>query len=117
MIKQLLFFVLLGMIVYFSLVPEYFGNDFSLPKIAIIRSGFLEHILGYFLLGWVLFYAFNKKLIWYYLAGLLVLGFILEILQTIIPLRVFNIYDVLGNCIGILGVALIVFIKKRQIQC
>ncbi len=115
MSRKLLFFVLLGSIVYFSLVPEYFGNNILLPKIAIIQSGFFEHVIGYFLLSWTLFYAFNKKLLWYYLCALFVLGLLLEALQAIIPLRAFNIYDVLGNCIGIFAGVLIVFFRRSKL--
>ena len=115
MIRKLIFFVLLGSIIYFSLVPEYFGNDISLPKIAIVQSGFFEHVFGYFVLGYVLFCTFNKKMIWYYLAGLSVLGVILEVLQIIIPLRAFNVYDILGNCIGLSIVGFIVYIKTKNL--
>ena len=115
--KKILFFILLGSTAYFSLVPEYFGNDLSLPDIVIIKNGFLQHVLGYFLLGWIIFYAFNKNRIWYYLAGLIVFGILLEALQGMIPSRAFNVYDILSNCIGIFVVTLIVFIKKRHLQC
>ncbi|MCD4743542.1 MAG: VanZ family protein [Desulfobacteraceae bacterium] len=114
MSRKLIFFVLFGSIVYFSLVPEYFGNDLSLPDIVIIKYGFLQHVLGYFLLGWIMFHSFNKNRIWYYLAGLIMVGILLESLQGIIPSRAFNIYDILSNCIGIFVVALIVFLKKGE---
>jgi len=114
--QKLIFFILLGIVIYFSLVPEYFGGNFSLPKIRYIRSGFLVHILGYFFLGGVVFFTFDQKKIWYYLGALFIIGVILELMQTVIPLRFFTFSDVIGNTIGIFSIGLVIFLQKRRVK-
>jgi len=116
MIRKILFFIWFALIVFLSVSPNSLGDQSLLHKIALTPSGFFQHVLGYFILGIITFYTFDKKRIWFYLLGFLVLGALLELIQYKIPSRSFNLYDLLGNSIGLLGIALIIIFKKRKFR-
>ncbi len=116
MIYKVLFLVWLVLMVFFSVSPNSLGEQYFISKISLTQSGFFQHVLGYIVLSGIAFIAFNKKRFWLILFAVLMLGVLLEALQSWIPTRAFNKYDLLANSIGIIGVALFVFIKKYIID-
>lgn len=110
MISKFIFAVLAGLIVYFSINPAGIGQDSFLQQVALTPSGFYLHAAGYFCLGIAAYFAFKRKYIWGYLFVLCGVSFMLEYVQNWIPLRVFNLSDVVGNGIGLLGAGIVIFI-------
>jgi glycopeptide antibiotics resistance protein len=109
MIRKLFFFIWFSLIVFFSLTPSSMGYQFVSSKIALTQSGFFHHVFGYFVLGVMSFYTFEKKRIWMYLLGFFILSALFEVIQYQIPSRAFNVYDLLGNGLGLLGVVPVVW--------
>ncbi len=66
--------------------------------------------------GGIAFFSFGKKYVWLYMSGLLLLGVVLEIIQYVIPSRTFNVYDLLGNAIGVLCISIIIFLVKKDVK-
>ena len=100
---KILFFIWFGLIVFFSVVPNSAGDQSLLAKMSLTRSGFFQHVFGYFVLTGLAFFAFGKKRFWLYLVGIVLVGVLLETVQYVMPSRTFNVYDVVGNCLGILS--------------
>ena len=101
-IYKILFFIWFGLIVFFSVVPNSAGDQSFLAKMALTKSGFFQHVFGYFVLTGLAFFAFEKKRFWLYLVGIVLMGVLFEGVQYVMPTRTFNWYDVVGNCLGIL---------------
>ena len=99
---KFLFFIWFGLIVFASVVPNSAGDQSLLSKMALTRSGFFLHVFGYFVLTALAFFAFEKKRLWLYLMGIVLMGVLFEGVQYVMPSRTFNLYDVVGNCLGIL---------------
>jgi hypothetical protein len=97
---KILFFIWLGLIVFFSVVPHGAGDQSFLSKMALTKSGFFQHVFGYFVLGALACLAFEKTL-WLYLVGIVFVGVLLEAVQYALPYRTFNPYDIVGNCLGV----------------
>lgn len=114
MIRKLFFFIWFALIVFFSLTPSSMGYQFISSKMALTKSGFFQHVFGYFVLGAITFYTFDKKRIWLYLVGLFLLSALFEIIQYKIPSRSLNPYDLLGNGLGLMGVILIVSFENMN---
>ncbi len=126
--RRILFFIWFGLIVFFSVVPHGSGDQSFLSKMALTRSGFFQHVLGYFVLSALAYRAFGKtedrgqrsedgkrqrsegrsqksEVTFIWMSGLVIFvcSLILEGVQYVIPTRTFNVYDVVGNGVGILS--------------
>ena len=62
----------------------------------------MRTLVGYFVLTALAFFAFEKKRFWLYLLGIVLVGVLFEAVQYVMPTRTFNVYDVVGNCLGVL---------------
>ena len=113
MIRKIFFFIWLALIVLFTISPYSFIGKDLLSKTSVIPSGFFQHVFGYFILGITALYTFEKKRNWFYLVVLFVFGAFLELVQYKIPSRTFNLYDVLGNGIGLVAAGL--FKKNNRV--
>ncbi|MEA3428437.1 MAG: VanZ family protein [Thermodesulfobacteriota bacterium] len=90
------------------------GSKDLLMSVKLTSSGFVVHGVAYFVGILLCYWSFDKKNISFVLwAGLLIFLFsvVLEVVQFYLPYRIFNWYDVVGNC---LGVALFVVIMLKQ---
>ena len=103
MICNVLFFIWFGLIVFFSVVPNNAGDQSFLAKMSLTQSGFFLHVFGYFVLTALAYRAFEKKRLWLYLMGIVLVGVLFEAVQYVMPSRTFNVYDVVGNGVGILS--------------
>lgn len=101
--RKILFYSCLFMIVYFSIVPQNSDDPSMWSAMMFTESGFFQHVFGYFVLSALACYAFSKNNIWKILAGILIMGVGLEMIQYVLPSRTFNVYDSLANLIGVLG--------------
>jgi VanZ family protein len=111
---KILFYLCLSLIVFLSIVPQDV-NSSLLSGVRFTKSGFFQHVFGYFVLSALAFKAFTKNKVWIMLAGILILGVVLEIIQYALPTRTFNIYDLLANLAGVLVVAIkILFDQIRR---
>ncbi|MCP3930663.1 MAG: hypothetical protein GY705_16355 [Bacteroidetes bacterium] len=115
MIIKIFFFIWLCLLVFLSVSPNTHGDQSVLSKIALTKSGFFMHTFGYFVLGAITFFTFEKRRIWLYLLGILLLGVMLEVVQCFISTRTFNVFDLLGNTIGVLCIGVIIFFKERML--
>ena len=95
MYRKILFYLCLGLIVFFSIVPQDVNS--LLSGMRFTKSGFFLHVFGYFVLSALACQVFRGHNIWFVLSGILILGGILEIVQYGLPSRTFNIYDLLAN--------------------
>lgn len=111
MLNRLLLFIWSCVIIFFSIAPDGYRGQSFLANLAVTDSGFFLHVLGYFIFGSIIFFSIKKR-IGLYLLGVFLIGLLLEFVQIFIPTRTFNMYDVLGNGIGVLCVALIVLFSK-----
>ena len=112
---KILFFIWFGFIVFFSVMTNSAGDRSFLARMALTKSGFFQHAAGYLVLSALAWLTFKKNNIWIILAGILILGVVLEIIQYALPTRSFNIYDLLANLIGVLVVVIkILFDQKRR---
>ena len=107
-----IFFIWLGVIIFLSVMPHSSGSQVLLSKVSLTKSGFFQHALGYFVLSVFACRAFDHKRIWRYLAGVFVMGILLEIIQIVLPSRSFNYYDVLANGLGVLPC--VIAVKTRR---
>ena len=106
-ICKILCFIWFVLIVFFSVVPNSAGDQSLLSKMALTKSGFFQHVFGYFVLSALAFFAFEKKRFWLYLAGIVLMGVLFEAMQYVMPTRTFNVYDVVGNTVGVMLFVLI----------
>lgn len=109
----LLLFVVLSLVVYFSLVPSSGGDQSLWGKLSLTDSGFFKHVFGYFVVGLSLYTVFKGKTIWACLGCLLAFSVFLEVLQYFFPTRSFNVLDILANILGVFLVSLIVIFHKK----
>ena len=110
---KILFFIWFGLIVFASVVPNSAGDQSFLAKMALTKSGFFQHVFGYFVLSALAFFAFEKKRLWLYLMGIVLVGVLFEAVQYVMPSRIFNLYDVVANCLGVL---LFVVVRIRLLK-
>ena len=75
------------------------------------KSGFFQHVFGYFVFSALACLAFKGNNIWAIFVGILIMGAGLEIIQYALPTRTFNLYDLLANLAGILA---FVFIMLKR---
>ena len=115
MICKVLFFIWFGLIVFFSVVPNSAGDQSFLSKMALTKSGFFLHVFGYFVLTGLAFFAFAKKRFWLYLMGIVLIGVLFEAVQYVMPTRTFNVYDVVGDGVGILSFVFIM-LKRGNVR-
>jgi hypothetical protein len=81
------------------------GSKDLLMSVKLTSSGFVMHGIAYFAGILLCYFSFNKKDISFVLwAGLLIFIYsvVLEVVQFYLPYRTFNVYDVVGNGVGIL---------------
>ena len=97
---RILFFIWFGLIVFLSVVPHGSSDQSFLSSVALTRSGFFQHVFGYFVLSTLACLVFEKKRLWLYLVGIVLLGGFLEVVQFYLPYRTFNVYDVVANEVG-----------------
>ena len=117
MFCKILFFIWFGLIVFFSIVPNSAGDQSFLSKMALTRSGFFQHVFGYFVFSALAFLAFEKKRFWLYLVWIVLMGGLFEVVQYAMPTRTFNVYDVVANSLGVVLFVLIWvlgFLKKSM---
>jgi VanZ family protein len=98
---KLLFFIWFGLLVFLSVVPYGPGDQSFLFRMALTRSGFFQHVFGYFVLSVLACLVFGEKRLWLYLVEIVLLGAFLEVVQFYLPYRTFNVYDVVANEVGI----------------
>lgn len=87
-----------------SLISYPGGNDL-LMSVKLTSSGFVMHGIAYFIGILLCCRAFDKKNVSFVLwAGLLLFLYsvVLEIVQLYLPIRTFNVYDVVANGVGVL---------------
>ena len=115
---KILFFIWFGVIVFFSVAPNSAGDQSFLAKMALTKSGFFQHVFGYFVLSALAFLAFEKKRLCLYLVGIVLIGGLFEGVQYVMPSRTFNVYDVVANGVGIVAFVFIwvLFIIRRLPQ-
>ena len=113
---KILFFMWFGLVVFFSVTPNSAGDQSFLARMALTKSGFFQHVFGYFVLTALAFLAFEKKRLWSYLVGIVLIGGLFEGVQYVMPSRTFNWYDVVANGVGILSFVfiLVIFISHRR---
>lgn len=112
---KILFFLWFALIVFFSVVPgKTHAYDF-LHRFSLTDSGFFLHVFGYLVLSFLAIRVFGEKRIWLCLAGILLVGLALEIIQIALPTRTFNPYDLLANAtgVGIIGLKTLVGAAER----
>jgi len=98
-------------------VISYPGSKDLLMAFKLTRSGFVVHGIAYFLGISLCYFSFNKKNISFvFRAGLLVFlfGVVLEVIQFYLPYRTFNVYDIVGNGIGILLFGVLIFFFSHR---
>ena len=115
---KILFFMWFGLVVFFSVTPNSAGDQSFLARMALTKSGFFQHVFGYFVLTALAFLAFEKKRLWSYLVGIVLIGGLFEGVQYVMPSRTFNWYDVVANGVGIVAFVFIwvFFISHRRTQ-
>ena len=98
-------------------VISYPGSKDLLMSVKLTSSGFVVHGVAYFVGILLCYFSFNKKNISFVLwAGLLIFlfGVVLEVVQFYLPYRTFNVYDVVGNGVGILSFVFIWMIAFKS---
>ena len=105
-----------GEIFFLSITP-----NLELPKVSFFEADKLAHFAAYALLtallagGWKYFSRHHAPLyLWRW--ALLALGFgaMMEVIQgTLVPYRVFDVYDILANSLGALGAAGIATLGRK----
>ena len=104
MFSKIIFFLWLFAITFFSLV-----DYSSITRLGLTKgfgTGFYLHIILYFIAAVLSFLALNKKQNKKMILILFMLffcGVIFEILQTYIPSRSFNLWDIVGNGLGLVA--------------
>lgn len=111
--RKILFFIWFGLIVFFSVVPNSANDQSWLSRMALTSSGFFQHVFGYFVLSALAYRAFEKKRLWLYLVGIVLMGVLFEAVQYALPTRTFNVYDVVGNGVGVM---LFVVVRIRPLK-
>ncbi len=123
MIKFLksIFFITVLLLIILSLYPGsligyiFYGDLYRQPNLIANPFGTtINHFIGYIcisLLGFLL-YSRNRNFqkLFY---GLLFLSIILEVLQLVIPIRTFQLGDLIGNLLGVLVAYFLVKIYLR----
>ena len=99
-------------------VISYPGSKDLLISVKLTSSGFVMHSIAYFVGILLCYFSFNKKNISFVLlSGLLIFLFsvVLEVVQFYLPYRTFNVYDVVGNGVGVLVFVVVwmLFISHR----
>ena len=93
---------LLGFLLYGDLYqqPNLIDNPFGTS---------INHFISYFFISLLGLFLFSKSENFQKLAlGLIILSIILEILQFIVPNRAFELYDLIGNFLGVVVAYLLV---------
>jgi len=81
------------------------GSKDLLMSVKLTSSGFVVHGIVYFVGILLCYFSFNKKNVSFVLwTGLLVFicSVVLEVVQFYLPYRTFNVYDIVGNGIGVI---------------
>jgi VanZ family protein len=104
-----------GVILVVSVIP---GQD--LPSLSIWEPDKVMHALVYGVLTYLLFVAISYKstknnLLIFAITLCILYGFIIELIQKVLPTRTFDMYDMLANTIGcLLAGGLILLISGRK---
>lgn len=106
---KMLFWVFFCGVVFLSVSPWQIKVYSSFPDVFFSNYGFPQHVAGYFLLSFSACRIFKRANPWMLLGGILGMGIVLECIQYIVPNRSFNMYDLMGNLLGVLPVAVTVF--------
>ena len=113
-------FVVWAMAVAALSVISHPGSKDLLMSVKLTSSGFVIHCIAYFMGIFLCYFAFEKrkdrdqmsdvrcqmsKVTFIWISGFLIFLFsmILEVVQFYLPYRTFNVYDVVGNGVGILS--------------
>ena len=99
--RKILFYLCLCLIVFLSIAPQDV-NSSLLSGMRVTKSGFFQHVFGYFVLSALACQTFRGNNIRIILVGILIMGAGLEIVQYAMPSRTFNIYDLVANLVGVL---------------
>ena len=115
-------FIVWAMAVAALSVISHPGSKDLLVSVKVTSSGFVVHGIAYFVGVLLCCFSFNKKNISFVLwTGLLIffLGVVLEVVQFYLPYRTFNVYDVVGNGVGILSFVFIwvLFLSHQTPLC
>lgn len=110
--QRILFFIYLGIVVFLSVSPWQINILSLFPDVLFSNYGFPQHVAGYFLLSLFACLTFTHIYPWWILSGIVVLGIVLECIQVAVPERSGNLYDLLGNILGVLLVAVFVFYRQ-----
>jgi VanZ family protein len=98
--------IYMGLIFYLSSIPLGFLEIFYFDP-----TKFTLHIAEYSILGFLLFRANNNKILSLFIGSVYGLGD--EIHQNFVPFRVFSVFDIIADVIGVsVGIALFFLIKK-----
>ncbi len=112
--QRVLFFIYFGLIVFLSVSPWQIKMLSLFPDILFFNYGFPQHVFGYFLLGMFACLTFTNIHPRWILSGILLLGILLECIQYAVPERAINVYDLLGNIMGVLPVAVFMFYRRTE---
>lgn len=97
-----------------AIIVLYFANPSHLPQMGFEFQDKVQHFLAFFVLTylWVCYFnaSQNASKTWLIGFAIIVFGFVLEILQQKLnPNRVYDLYDILANTIGVLVGTLVAF--------
>ena len=101
---RILFVLWIAAVAALSVISHPGSNDL-LISVKLTSSGFVMHGIACFVGMLLCFLAFDAKnisfVVW---AGLLVFIYsvVLEVVQFYLPYRTFNVYDIVGNGIGVI---------------
>ena len=113
---KILFFIWFTFIVVFSVSSFQINQVVTIPDAVRSDSGFIYHLIGYFVLGLLSFFAFSIRRFGLCLVALFLLSFFFELVQLNIASRTFNMEDLLANAFGLLGSAWVVYIFSKELK-
>ena len=115
-LTRIVFIVWIVTVAALSVMPHTKGDGLISAKLT--KSGFVMHVMAYFMGMLFCYFAYGNKyaglsiphtrprkdIFFILLAGLLIFlySIVLEVVQLYLPYRTFNVYDVVGNGVGVL---------------
>ena len=82
-------------------MPQGSEDQSFLSRMVLTRSGFFQHVFGYFVLSALACLAIKQKGLWLYLLGIVLMGGFMEGVQLYLPYRTFDVYDMVANAVGV----------------
>ena len=113
-LTRIMFIAWITAITVLAVIPH--SDDGIMISSNVTTSGMEKHLIGYFIAALLCYYGFKRGgILFILMCGVLIFLYsvVLETVQFFLPYRTFNVYDVVGNGVGI-GAFCLIYLAKTN---